>query len=989
MARLKYLEVLSMVSIAVGVAVPGLLVPQTGWAQIEEIIVTTRRREESLQEVPIAVTAISAEQIEREGIRNLFDIARLDPSVTMDVAFAPSDTKVAIRGLSNTRGRSNVAFLVDGIDVTTENLGLPGSGMLANMRLLSDVERIEIVKGPQSALYGRSAFSGAISYITKDPSEDFEAKIALDMAEYQRQQLNGSLSGPIGSQWGYRVDGVAWTSDGFYSNEISGGNVGGGDGAGLATTLVWEPADTLHFKGRVSYSNDKYDPRPQVRVAAMDLALYPQEGLDAGLGDTGFWLFRRMCEDPNNPDGPQVPCNPDDNADLSGSRALGLKNHGRYCPDNPTLEDRDNVASPGFCGTRNLGDATDPRTGQQYKITQSEDWRTGGDYPGHEQDVLRASLVASWDLSYGTFSSYTGYTDSNESDLSDLDYQAIGRPDRMIAHWEANTEHDTRLLSQEFRFASNYQGPVNFTAGLLLSDDKREMNDANVIIACLPVARDRSAPDQNGAQDVQLDPSAGPLVMTPGICDGNPGGLFPAGLSVGGANTNNLVWQPYMEQINSPGTLTDGSPRLGPGVPWLAETRHASIYGMLEWRVTEKLKATVEARYVDEKYTLSKPNKTSCDELGFAIAAGTTNNDPLTAVPFFPLLDENNVNPASYLNLCSWEDEWERANDDPDTAWGIIEGTVKSSYLTPKLTLEYLPSDNAMVYFSVARAQKPGGINQLVSGGSVTTIEAESFGSEKMDAWELGGKTSWDAAGYLQVNVAGFFQDYTDKQVGTQVLIDGRLTPRVTNAASAEVLGLEFDFIWQPAAISGLSLSAAYTWLDPTFIDYIDDTKSLIRASHSGVCPVVYKTVDPDEPPEAFCRLDLSGNDLELTARNAFVAAINIARPLGGTGLDWVLDLNTSYQDKRWENQDNYLYLDDYWLTNLALGLAAEQWDILFYVQNVFDDDTLKTSSSAPDFGKQVTELGFLAGLGVSNVTATLPDPRVMGVRMGYRFGSN
>jgi outer membrane receptor protein involved in Fe transport len=119
------------------------------------------------------------------------------------------------------------------------------------------------------------------------------------------------------------------------------------------------------------------------------------------------------------------------------------------------------------------------------------------------------------------------------------------------------------------------------------------------------------------------------------------------------------------------------------------------------------------------------------------------------------------------------------------------------------------------------------------------------------------------------------------------------------------------------------------------------------------------------------------------------VAAINIARPLGGTGLDWIVDLNTSFQDKRYENQDNYLYLDDYWLTNLALGLATEQWDILFYVQNVFDDDTLKTSSSAPDFGKQVTELGFLAGLGVSNVTATLPDPRVIGVRMGYRFGSN
>ncbi len=105
----------------------GMSVVPPANAQVEEVIVTTRKREENLQEVPIAVTALGAEQIARQGITDLGDIAQLVPSVQFDTAFGPQDTRVTIRGLSNTRGRSNVAFLVDGIDVTTENAISAGS----------------------------------------------------------------------------------------------------------------------------------------------------------------------------------------------------------------------------------------------------------------------------------------------------------------------------------------------------------------------------------------------------------------------------------------------------------------------------------------------------------------------------------------------------------------------------------------------------------------------------------------------------------------------------------------------------------------------------------------------------------------------------------------------------------------------------------------------------------------------------------------------
>lgn len=84
--------------------------PLVASAQLEEVVVSTRRREESLQDVPIAVSAITSEQIERQGISDLKDLVANQPSVQFDQSFGPADNRITIRGLSNTRGRSNVAF---------------------------------------------------------------------------------------------------------------------------------------------------------------------------------------------------------------------------------------------------------------------------------------------------------------------------------------------------------------------------------------------------------------------------------------------------------------------------------------------------------------------------------------------------------------------------------------------------------------------------------------------------------------------------------------------------------------------------------------------------------------------------------------------------------------------------------------------------------------------------------------------------------------
>ncbi|MDP7418796.1 MAG: TonB-dependent receptor [Gammaproteobacteria bacterium] len=917
-------------------------VPVSAIAALEEIVVTTRKREENLQEVPIAVQAITAEQIERQGIKSLTEVAKLSPSVQFDTSFGPQDTRITIRGLSNTRGRSNVAFLVDGIDVTTENVISAGSGLLANRRLLNDVERIEIVEGPQSALYGRAAFSGAISYVTKEPGEKLETKVGLDLAENGFYQLDAAVGGPLPGfedVLGLRLNAVYWSDDGYYTNSVSGNGVGGGDGFGVALTGVYTPADSIKIKARVEYSDDKLKPTPMVRINGDTQVNYPKQAM-------------------------APPANMGTSAAFSGN-SLGVVDHGVFCPEGVIT---DESAGPGFCLPGSYGSASGKA------VTLSENPFTGGDYDGTTMDLLRTTLMVNWELGAGVITSHTGFTDSNSAQHYDQDYQAQGRPDELLAHMETKNNQNTTQFSQEFQLQSDWDAPIQLTLGGLFWHEERDLIDNNSIVACLPVTK-----GVNGEILTDIE----------GVCDGN---LAPIP-----TNTYSVVgWQPYASQT-TPRPSVPGFD----GVQWNAETDHQSIYGMLEWSLSEAFKFTLEGRYVDEEFTLRRPNQSSCTALGFTATYGSF-VIPLQSEALNPGLDVNCeaihtaiakvaygldpngpeiladllcISPSGGV-ICQRED----SNYDQTLDWAFIQGTEESKFFTPKITLDWMPSDDTLVYFSWAKAQKPAGFNQLGGGGSPSTIEDERFDSEKMDAYEFGAKTNWELAGFLQVNGAIFYQDYTDKQVSTQELVNDRLRPKVLNASAAEVWGLELELVWQPEMIDGLFLSAAYTHLDTEYVDFFDDTALLYRPASTGSCEVVQKG------DAYFCRMDLSGNNLERTPDNSFVGIVSVQRPFMDNAFDWFFEVNTTYQDERFVDADNFVKWDDFWLVDLRLGLASEKWNIMLYVENALDDNTLKSGGSGPDFGRQVQELGFTAGLGVQNFFGPLPDPRVLGARLTMRF---
>lgn len=931
------------IAMAGGLVSAGLmLAPATGYSQITEITVTTRKKEENLQEVPLAVTAITSEQIERQGISSLDDVVSQDPSVQFDTSYGPADTRVTIRGLSNSRGRSNVAFLVDGIDVTTENLNAGGSGLLANRRLLTDVERIEIVKGPQSALYGRAAFAGAINYVTKDPSDTFEGKVRLDFGDYGKQEVGLSLSGPlIDGVLGVRATSVWYSSDGFYKNSLSGDDLADNDGRGFALTTVYTPTDALRFKLRGEYSKEDSGPLANARIGGgrtghdLHLYEYPQAALDAGLGRNAQYI-------PAAVSGTGLPGW--DTTSVSTSTAL--VNFGQYCP--PGLQDPSK--GPGFCVPTHFGSAAGK------VVAQSENPLTGDDFPGTSTETRRLALETSVDLGVGKFSIYSGYTDFEGTDLYDQDWQAVGRPDALLGEQIADSYTNTQQFSNEFRFASQLDGPVQFTLGALYWTETRKYDDRSTIIFCTLTRR-------AGYGENETD-----IVVSSGsYCDGQAGTLDN--------------WQAYYRQLQ---------PQV-PG-PWRADTDSWSFYGLLEWQVADDWTLTFEDRFVSETFDLTKPNQASCSQF-FGPNPGGVKMLQETIGPGGVILNDQR---------CSSEFLLYDGNFPPQAislqgtfGYRINRGNTVSHFSTPKLTLQWQPTDRTQYYFSWAKAQKPGGISAIAGGGAPVPMRDDRFDPEKMTAWELGAKTDWDAAGALRLNFSGFFQDYTDKQVGTQVLQDGVLQARVVNAAAAEIWGAEMDALWAPDAVPGLTLRMAYTYLDATYATFFDDTTSALRAAtNAGACSIVYKGgqgTDPDDLSDPanggpYCRLNLSGNQLERTPKHALVTGINITRPFLDTNFQWAWDFNAQWQSKRYLDHDNQIYFDSYWLADTSIGFIGDKVDILFYVDNLFDDDTIKTGGSGPDFAAQVVELGFTAGLGVFQYFGGLPNPRQFGVRASYRF---
>jgi iron complex outermembrane recepter protein len=182
----------SMVAGVVAVIIAGSAVAQ----ELEEVTVTATRRSENIQDVPIAVTAITAQQLESKGINDVSKLSAIAPNVTLDAGtpFSGSDTVLAayIRGI----GQNDFAFNQDpGVGVYVDGVYLARS-VGSNTQML-DVERVEILKGPQGTLFGRNTIGGAISIITREPGKDFMFRGSVTGGTFNRMDVQATADLPV------------------------------------------------------------------------------------------------------------------------------------------------------------------------------------------------------------------------------------------------------------------------------------------------------------------------------------------------------------------------------------------------------------------------------------------------------------------------------------------------------------------------------------------------------------------------------------------------------------------------------------------------------------------------------------------------------------------------------------------------------------------------------------------------------------------------
>ena len=231
---------------------------------IGDIVVTARRREESLLDVPIAISAFTGAQLEAQGALDITDLANVAPSVTLEVSRGTNNTLTAfIRGVGQ---QDPVAGFEGGVGLYLDDVYLnrPQAAVLD----IYDVERIEVLRGPQGTLYGRNTIGGAIKYVTRRLGDDPTARVRASYGTYDQADLVVSASAPVTSDGTVKIGvaGARLSRGGFGENLVTGRDNYNKDVWAARGTLQIEPSSEFFLRLSGDYTKDNSNPRGGHRI---------------------------------------------------------------------------------------------------------------------------------------------------------------------------------------------------------------------------------------------------------------------------------------------------------------------------------------------------------------------------------------------------------------------------------------------------------------------------------------------------------------------------------------------------------------------------------------------------------------------------------------------------------------------------------------------------------------------------------------------------
>jgi iron complex outermembrane receptor protein len=792
---------------------------------LEEVIVTAQKREASLMDTGIAITAFSSEKLQEFGIRNLDDLSANTPGLSIS-----SSERITIRGV----GIDSLAAGIDPAVATyMDGYYLRGVGPYT-VNNFFDVERIEVLRGPQGTLYGRNTAGGAVNIISKKPHGEFEGEVNLEVGNEGYLVAQGMLNIPLGDKFAWRLSASQINRDGLQKND-AGPDVDELDDLTIDTTLRADWTDWWQTDLRVlGYRRDgRPSSRYQLNPYQTDTRVYPG--------------------------------------------AVTINHTWGWDQPNPAVLD-------------------ESRTSQDWANTQDEDYDSIILTNVFNAGNIDIKLISGWGDFLRTFSGDVDWS-SNPNSSSVNNYVS-----------------DTEQMTQELQFISNFDGKMNFVAGLYYFE-----SDENLYYDF------QNATDPIYSTPLNWDTE----FITLGLFSPTFGPRFPL-VTLPGA----LMSQFVLGGFRFPDFAGDPKNRVFWFDTYLESESYAG-YGQLDYEFTDQFRMTFGARYsVDDKKGFETVYAmVPMYEVFAPIPIGDIDGD---GVMDFGII-ESETHKALGNSIAYPIVNGDIASDDMD--WDNLSGMIRA---------EYTLNDGSLLYGSISTGYRSGGFNLGTVAPGV-----DSFDEETLISYEVGYKGSL-AEDSLLLELVAYLYDYSDLQV-VQSFLDpetGAQGTEFTNAASAEVKGVEAQFTWLVS--DQLRLSGSYAYNNAKYTDFITIDKSTLEQ------PVV----------------DLSGNYLNRAPKNKLNFQASYWVPLeSGGGLTfsgfytWTDEMFTDPRNSLNGRLDSWDRFD----AMATWTSASESIAVTAFVQNI-GDDRYATDASGGTLAD-----GFLR-------TEYLTAPRMYGLKFNYRF---
>ena len=379
----------------------------------EGILVIAQGREQSLADVPLAISAVTAETLQNSGANDIRQLNQVAPSLLVSSTGSEANGSARIRGIGtvgdNPGLESSVAVFIDGVYRSRSGIGL---------NELGEIERVEVLRGPQGTLGGRNASAGMISIISKKPEYQFGAKAEATYGNFNFMRFSGSVTGPISETLAARLDGVYVKRDGFYKDNTNNTDVNTRNRYFLRGQLLWEPSDAVSVRLIADYTN---------RKEKCCAATYVDNSINPYIGNL------------NSPSTPLTPLNTAGNNIINVLRDLGQ-----------------NVASFNQGYARNI--SVSP----------------GRSYAGETTDGGLSAEVK-WDLGGANLTSITGYRDYKSGQGSDTDY---GTVDILYRTPSDDAFRQFKTFTQELRLQGEaFDGALDWLVGGFYANEKLRVQD--------------------------------------------------------------------------------------------------------------------------------------------------------------------------------------------------------------------------------------------------------------------------------------------------------------------------------------------------------------------------------------------------------------------------------------------------------------------------------------------------------------------------------